>query len=78
MPAEGRDGLRVLDVRFRVDDRDRAAELGVIERPQDRHDPAIEHLARADELHRAVVGAGQMALGAVQQLELRAVGIHLI
>ena len=73
-----RDRLRVLDVRPRVDDRDRTAELRMIERPDDGHDAAIGHLARADELHGAVVRARQMALGAVKQLELRAVGIHLI
>ena len=70
MPAEARNRLRVLDVGRRVDDRDRAAELRMIERPHDRHDAAVEHLARADELHCAVVRARQVALRSVEQLEL--------
>ena len=38
---------------------------GVIERAHDGHDAAVEHLARADKLHCAVVRASQMAFGAV-------------
>jgi len=53
-------------------------QLRMVELPHDRHDAAVRHLARIEELHRRVVRAGQVAVSAVHELELRAVRIHLI